>query len=318
MKQVKLTQSVIAKAEPPSFDHDGKPRQEFIRDSSTPGFGVRITSRGVKSFIVEERINGRVKRHTLGKVGCIQLNDARVMAMNFITQIANNEDPLAANRAQSVMSTTVGQAFEDYLLVRNNLKASTVKDYRRTIHGALADWADLPLVAITRDMVEKRHRELGQKSHARANNSMRVLRAVFNHAKGKYEDENGNPVFTHNPVDRISFNRGWYKIQPRRGYIKPYQIAGGFMVLNCFGWILRVITCTFSYSLACVVRKGHGWFGRMWISMTEPLQFRRRRMVGLIRYRCHLFYWNCLSGAGLIRIGNTAIMFFPVIQRRGV
>ena len=150
------------------------------------------------------------------------------MAMNFITQIANNEDPLAVNRAQSVMSTTVGQAFEDYLLVRNNLKASTVKDYRRTIHGALADWADLPLVAITRDMVEKRHRELGQKSHARANNSMRVLRAVFNHAKGKYEDENGNPVFTHNPVDRISFNRGWYKIQPRRGYIKPYQIAAWF------------------------------------------------------------------------------------------
>ena len=35
-------------------------------------------------------------------------------------------------------------------------------------------------------------------------------------------------VFVHNPVDRISFNKGWYRIAPKRTYIKPHQLAAWF------------------------------------------------------------------------------------------
>ena len=228
MKAVKLTQSFVDKVAPPPTGPGGQSKQKFVRDTATPGFGLRITSNGVKSFIVEKRINGVVKRHTLGRAGAIHVNDARLLAMKHLTMIASKEDPLAIQKASAVKQTTLIQAFEDYLLMRKNLKPSTIKDYRRGIESALEDWNNFPLIAITRDMVEKRHRELGQRSHARANNTMRVLRAVFNHAKGKYEDEHGNAVFVHNPVDRISFNKGWYRIQPKRTYIKPHQLAAWF------------------------------------------------------------------------------------------
>lgn len=228
MKRIKLTQTLVDKTPAPPFGANGKSQQAFIRDSSTPGFGLRITSSGVRSFIVEKRINGVVKRHTLGRVGALHVNDARLMAMKHLMLIANKEDPLAVRKAEVVRETTLGQTFDDYILMKKNLRATTIKDYRRTIDGALADWKHLPLVKISRDMVEKRHYLLGQKSHARANNSMRVLRAMFNFAKGKYEDEHGNPVITQNPVDRISFNKGWYRIPPRRGYIKPHQLPEWF------------------------------------------------------------------------------------------
>jgi len=54
---------------------------------------------------------------------------------------------------------------------------------------------------------------------------MRVLRAVINHAKAKYEDSKGNPVITVNPVDRLSQTRAWYKIERKRTLIKPHQLA---------------------------------------------------------------------------------------------
>lgn len=45
--------------------------QSFFRDDTLKGFALRITASGVKSFIVETRINGKVKRVTLGKYGNI-------------------------------------------------------------------------------------------------------------------------------------------------------------------------------------------------------------------------------------------------------
>jgi integrase len=38
---------------------------------------------------------------------------------------------------------------------------------------------------------------------------MRVLRALYNFANGQYEDDQGNGLFPHNPVDRITHNKQW-------------------------------------------------------------------------------------------------------------
>ena len=63
---LRLIKSVIDKLEPiPGKD------QSFYRDESLKGFALRITNSGMKSFVVETRINGKVKRVTLGKYGNI-------------------------------------------------------------------------------------------------------------------------------------------------------------------------------------------------------------------------------------------------------
>ena len=73
-------------------------------------------------------------------------------------------------------------------------------------------------------MVEKRHAELGENSHARANGAMRVLRLLINHAKKKYEDRHGNQIIKFNPVVRLNDAKAWYEVKPNEVIIKPHQL----------------------------------------------------------------------------------------------
>ena len=75
-----------------------------------------------------------------------------------------------------------------------------ITDYRCIVLGDLKDWLHRPIAQISKDAVAARHRRLGERSHARANNAMRVLRALFNFARGQYEDAEGRSLFLENPV----------------------------------------------------------------------------------------------------------------------
>lgn len=220
---MKITKSGVDKLTPPDTKDGGK-TQKFYRDSTIPGFAVRITSGGAISFVVEKRINGKVKRQTLGRYGAITVEQAKKAAQAFLGSIAQGNDPIADRKAKEAASSTLGDAFEDYLAARKDLKPSTIHDYKRSMTGIFGEWKSKKLTDITKDMAEKKHREYGARSPARANNALRVLRAVFNHAIHKYEDSKGNPILQFNPVDRISQTRAWYKINARQGYIKPHEL----------------------------------------------------------------------------------------------
>ena len=221
---MRISKTFIDKLKPPAYKPDGKGQQAFYRDSAVPGFGLRITSNGAVSFIIEKRINGKVKRMTLGRYGNLTVEQARSKALELLGKVATGIDPIAEKRANEARSATLIEAFEDYLKTRKDLKQGTVFDYRRSMRTAFSDWQNKALTDITKDMVQIRHQKLGETSHARANNAMRVLRAVFNHALHKYEDEAGNPVLVSNPVDRLSQSRAWYKLSPKQSIIKLHQL----------------------------------------------------------------------------------------------
>lgn len=222
---IRITKTLVDTYPIPSPQANGKPSQEFIRDASIPGFGLRITSGGAKSFIVERRIKGRVSRATLGKYGNITVAQARTMAMERLGEIAKGLDPDAEKVAADAQAVTVGEAFERYLLSRKDLKEGTVNNYRKCVDGCLADWKKKRLVDISKTMVETRHREIGEHAPGRANNVMRVLRAIFNHAMDAYEDAQGNPVIQTNPVARLSKAKAWYRLERRTGHIKPSELS---------------------------------------------------------------------------------------------
>jgi hypothetical protein len=90
---LRLTKSIIDKLEvAPGRD------QSFYRDVRLKGFALRITANGVKSFIVETRINGRVKRVTLGKYGNITAEEARKQAKSLLGSVAKGNDPIAEKK----------------------------------------------------------------------------------------------------------------------------------------------------------------------------------------------------------------------------
>ncbi|MDH5633988.1 MAG: site-specific integrase [Gammaproteobacteria bacterium] len=225
MATKRLNKSFVDTLSTPAPGPGGKKTQRFFRDSALPGFGLRITSGGAKSFIVEKRIAGKVKRITLGRYGHLTVEQARIEAQKLLGEVATGKDPIKEKQAKRARGVTLKEAFDSYLQTRKDLKPLTIHDYTRSIEGPFKDWQNRALANITKDMVELRHRELGQRSPARANNAMRLLRAIFNHAQAKYEDENGNPIITVNPIDRISQNRGWYEVKPRQTLIKAHQLG---------------------------------------------------------------------------------------------
>ncbi len=96
---------------------------------------------------------------------------------------------------------------------------------------AFQDWQGKPLLEITKDMVAKRHRKLGEKSQARANLAMRFLRAIFNFAAGEYENAKGQSLIVENPVKRLSHTRAWYRVERRQTVIKAHELAAWYQAV---------------------------------------------------------------------------------------
>lgn len=224
MPTIRISNSAIAKLQSPPSRPDGKPVHVFYRDDVLQGFGLRLTSGGSMAYFVEKRVYGKNKRVTIGAHGQMTADEARKVARVTLGQMTVGVNPIEEKRLKAVQGVTLEEVYRAYLKTRKNLKPSTVEDYRKCIEGALGDWLTKPVTSISKDLVEKRHAQLGQRSPARANNTMRVLRALFNYAMERYEDGEGNPILPANPVNRLSKNRAWYAIKRRQTLLTPTQL----------------------------------------------------------------------------------------------
>ncbi|HEY6870127.1 MAG TPA: Arm DNA-binding domain-containing protein, partial [Novosphingobium sp.] len=77
-------------------------RQHFLWDVSPPGFGVRVSPAGVKSYIYQYRIGGRsgqAVRTTIGRHGELTVDQARKLAHKLAEKVREAVDPVKAKRA---------------------------------------------------------------------------------------------------------------------------------------------------------------------------------------------------------------------------
>jgi len=197
----------------------------YYHDSIVGGLSVRVTSKGIKSFVVQRRINKKPVIITLGRYPDMTIQIARTQAIKALSSISKGINPNNNDKDDLIKSIKLGQVFEDYIRSRGtNLKDSTKKDYASTFNNYLSVWENNPIAEITRNMVEEKHRVITQKSPTRANTVMRQLRAYFNYAMGEYEDRAGNPIFIHNPVSRLSHVKAWNRESRKQTVIKTYNL----------------------------------------------------------------------------------------------
>ena len=78
-------------------------RVEYF-DTLLPGFGLRVTAGGAKSWIVMTRVHGKLKRVTLGRYPALGLADARDQARKVIADAQEGKTPLSG-RARRRRST---------------------------------------------------------------------------------------------------------------------------------------------------------------------------------------------------------------------
>jgi len=209
---------------------DAKPgKRDVYHDTKVPDLKLRITPNGVKSFFVRKRVNRKYVPDTLGHYPAMSITQARSAARTSLNTFSAGVNPNTKKINQRVLSITLKEVMSDYVDSRNKtLKEKTIRDYQILFNGYLSEWSNKELVGINRTMVVRKHKKIGEKTIYRANATMRLLRALFNYAIGEYENADGNPIIQHNPVQKISHNKGWFREKPRTNIIEPNDLKAWF------------------------------------------------------------------------------------------
>jgi len=193
-------------------------------DGQLAGFGVRITSAGVTSFVVDYYIFGRERRYTLGRWPEMSTASARDEAMRLKNGIRQGIDPLEEKRALA-QQPTFGDLIDDYLGSGEFRKkrASTSRDYRRMVEKILRPHlGKLRLQAIDKRDIEKLHADLKATPY-QANRVLALLSVLFNYA---IEAE----WITANPAAKVER----YPEDERNRYLTKDEIARFSTALDCY------------------------------------------------------------------------------------
>jgi len=193
----RLTKRVVDEAAPRECDH-------LVWDSEIKGFGLKVTSRGQKIFLLQYRYPrgraGRVRRFTIGAHGSVTVEQARRIAEAKRGDVARGIDPMAelqkerqavaAERSKPKRSVEhiVREFVERYARRRNRSWKETERILKRHI---LPAWGKRQITSITR--------------------------ADVNHLLDEIEDSSGAPMATAVLAQtRKLFN--WFAIRDDRFY----------------------------------------------------------------------------------------------------
>ncbi|MFN8554384.1 MAG: integrase arm-type DNA-binding domain-containing protein [Candidatus Obscuribacterales bacterium] len=246
--KINITKTTVEEIEPPLSG------QLFIYDSKLPGFGIRVSPGGSKMYIAQGRVNGVVVRYSIGKHGIFTADQARTEAKQVLGQMAAGIDPNQSKRLQrqqkkiAVTSTcadggkvelkhdtiTLSQLLELYISSQSQpLRPTTTYLYRGAIRRCFADWANIPVINITKDMVEERNKLIANrqgprgKGGAHAHQAMRILRTLYNYARARFEAD-GKPVLPENPVGRLTQIKAWTKPVRRTTHISRADLPAWY------------------------------------------------------------------------------------------
>src|SRR5262249_49355777 len=112
----KLTPGFVAK---PPLPDEGRDRVTYWEGN----FGLMVTSKGHKSFVVQSRAKGQSRRMSL-KAG-LTLMEARREAKAILGAVARGGDPLAEKRKADAAATNTLKAVAEEYLKREAVKLRT-------------------------------------------------------------------------------------------------------------------------------------------------------------------------------------------------
>ena len=192
--------------------------QVFYRDTMLSGFGLRAGANS-KVFFAEGQVNRRTRRVTIGRADVFAPEIARKKALVILGEMAEGRDPNAEKRKEKRERVTVEMAFDRFFETRKTLSPNTVSNYRRSEQLYLKAWRKKEMKEITRQMVLKKHQEIGKKhGETTANNVMRHFRSVYNFISATQDD------YPPNPVQILTQARAWFKERRRQTVVTAVDL----------------------------------------------------------------------------------------------
>jgi hypothetical protein len=150
-----LTQLVAERFKPP------KKGRIIHWDALVPGFGLRITDKGARSWVAMYRVNGKPVMQTLGSLALIpKVDDARQRAREAIIAARSGVNPVEEKRAEEAAAKaelmTFAAVAERWMreYVERNCSESLTRERRRTLgRDILPRWGERPAKEITKSDV---------------------------------------------------------------------------------------------------------------------------------------------------------------------
>ena len=192
----KLTKRAVDAARPGAMER-------LVWDEGLPGFGLRVFPSGRKTFFVQYRSQGRIRRFALGPYGVLTPAEARAMAIDVLADVRRGGDPAEARRLAS-KAPNVSDLCTRYLAeyAAGRKKARSVAEDERLIEGFIKPALGRRRVAgVTRPEIVRLHNSLRATPY-QANRVLAVLSRMFNLAeRWGLRPDGSNPV---RHVDRFA------------------------------------------------------------------------------------------------------------------
>ncbi len=182
MPTIKLTQAAVDRLAPPKTG-----RVEYF-DSHLPGFGLRVSDSGAKSWVVLYRIGtpARLRRFTIGTLAIHpKVDQARDQARAILQGVARGIDPAEVKaaepaRAVDTIRTVAAQFIDRYARPKNRSWEGTQSILDRQI---VSRWGEREAASITRrDMLDLLDELVDKGNPIAANRALAAARKMFNWA----------------------------------------------------------------------------------------------------------------------------------------
>jgi len=182
-----------------------KPGNELVEwwDEKTPGFGIRISLKGKKTWFVMYRFVGLRSRIKFGRYPEVCLEEARKRARKALSDVSEGKDPAQHKKAEEVAkrrerleAKTFGQLAHQYLEEYAKGNKRSWREDERIINKILSpEFGTLKVKEITRAHVRAFLRGIGVMTRLKANRAHSCLRKILNWGiQEEVVDMEGNPA----------------------------------------------------------------------------------------------------------------------------
>jgi integrase len=184
MPRVKLTKNSIDSLPAPDVDI-------VYWDAGCPGFGVKVTPKGRKVFVVLYRTGGsgsRVRKFTIGPYGKVTLHQARIAAQKVFAAKLAGRDPAAEKREakRRIVADRVDDLLDAFIAQHVSQNRSRA-EISRLLHREVGKpWAGRSIHEITkRDVVELISGIEQRGAPAAANKALKSLKTFLRRCVGR-------------------------------------------------------------------------------------------------------------------------------------
>ena len=204
-----LVKELTAPAKGYAISYDG------TDPDSIRGFGVRITAAGVKSFVLNYRLDGSEFRHTIGQFPTWTVKAAREEAKRLRKLIDQGTNPVEQKRERRE-AATVNELADRYIAEYLPRKAvsSQIGNKAQLVNDILPAIGRLKVAAVTLSDMERLHSTITNRAPIRANRVLATASKMFSLAI-RWGMRTDNPC---RGIERNAENQ-------RRRYLSPAEIA---------------------------------------------------------------------------------------------